>query len=178
MKGWSSEKSFPGSGGLCELRPLIDNSPPLFGIRCAEVIRVVMNATNPFQIPSWAQINHEQRRRERFKKTVIVAVAAAVLLLVGLLIEGCKIERASMSTPVTPQSHVSAVPAIPQSHPVSQGSLVTDAGHSMTVYVVKSGDTISRIAKAHGTTVKAIEAANGLNDDRILVGAKLKIPEA
>ena len=48
----------------------------------------------------------------------------------------------------------------------------------MTVYVVKSGDTLSRIAKAHRTTVEAIEAANGLNDDLILVGAKLKIPEA
>jgi nucleoid-associated protein YgaU len=137
-----------------------------------------MNATNPFQIPTWAQINREQRRRERFKRTVIAAVAVAVLLLVGLLIEGCKTERAAMSTPVTPQGHASAVPATPQSHPVSQGSLVTDTDHAMTVYVVKSGDTLSRIAKAHGTTVKAIEAANGLNDDRILVGAKLKIPEA
>ena len=137
-----------------------------------------MNATNPFQIPTWAQINREQRRRERFKKIVIAAVAAAVLLLVGLLIEGCKTERAAMSTPVTPQGHAPAVPATPLSNPASQGSPVTDAGRSMTVYVVKSGDTLSRIAKTHGTTVKAIEAANGLNDDLILVGAKLKIPEA
>jgi len=44
--------------------------------------------------------------------------------------------------------------------------------------VVKSGDTLTRIAKTHGTTIQAIEAANGLTDDRILVGAKLKIPEA
>lgn len=137
-----------------------------------------MNAPNPFQIPTWAQINHEQRRRERFKKTIIAVVAATVLLLVGLLIEGCKIERAAMSTPVQPVSQVPAVPAAPQSNPVSKGSMMTDAGHSPTVYVVKSGDTLSRIAKAHGTTVKAIEAANGLNGDRILVGAKLKIPEA
>jgi len=137
-----------------------------------------MNASNPFQIPTWAQINQEQRRRERFKKTVIAIVAAIVLLLVGLLIEGCKTERATTSMPVTLQSQVSAVPATSPSNRVSQGNPVTDTNHSMTVYVVKSGDTLSRIAKAHGTTVKAIEAANGLNSDRILVGATLKIPEA
>jgi len=137
-----------------------------------------MNVSNPFQIPTWAQINREQRRRERFKKTVIAVVAAAVLLLIGLLIEGCKTERDTLSTAVTPQGRASAVQAVPQSPPVSQGSSLADAGHSMTVYVVKSGDTLSRIAKAHGTTVKTIEAANGLESDRILVGAKLKIPEA
>jgi len=152
-----------------------------------------MNATNPFQVPAWAQINSEQRRRERFKRTVIVIIAAAVLLLVGLLIEGCKTERDTMSTPkafgvtpltvvpsapVIPQAQAAAVPAIPQAHPVSQVSPAADTGHSMALYVVKSGDTLSRIAKAHGTTVKAIETANDLNGDRILVGAKLKIPEA
>jgi len=148
-----------------------------------------MNASNPFQVPAWAQINSEQRRRERFKRTVIVIIAAAVLLLVGLLIEGCKTERDTMSTAVTPptavpsapltsQAQVAAVPAIPQAHPVTQVSPAANTGHSMALYVVKSGDTLSRIAKAHGTTVNAIEAANGLNGDRILVGAKLKIPEA
>ena len=153
-----------------------------------------MNATNPFQIPTWAQISREQRRRERFKRTVIFSVAAGVLLLVGLLIEGCKTERDTMSTAVTPSTTVSStavpstivapqvqasvVPAIPPPHPASKVSPVTDTRHSMTVYVVKSGDTLSRIAKAHGTTVKAIETANGLSSDRILIGAKLKIPEA
>jgi LysM repeat protein len=44
-----------------------------------------------------------------------------------------------------------------------------------TVYVVKSGDTLTRIAKTHGTTVQAIRTANGLKTDRIVVGQKLKI---
>lgn len=47
---------------------------------------------------------------------------------------------------------------------------------SGTVYTVKSGDTLTRIAKAHGTTVKAIEAANGMTSTKIRVGQKLKIP--
>ncbi len=43
-------------------------------------------------------------------------------------------------------------------------------------YVVKSGDTLTKIAKAHGTTTKAIEAASGLSTTKIKVGQKLKIP--
>lgn len=43
-------------------------------------------------------------------------------------------------------------------------------------YAVKPGDTLTRIAKAHATTVKAIRAANNLRTDRLQVGQKLKIP--
>jgi LysM repeat protein len=52
------------------------------------------------------------------------------------------------------------------------------ATHPETLYVIKSGDSLTRIAKVHGTTVKALKAANGLEGDRIVVGARLKIPEA
>ncbi len=45
-----------------------------------------------------------------------------------------------------------------------------------TIYTVKSGDTLSRIASQYRTTVSAIKAANGLQTDRIKVGDKLKIP--
>lgn len=44
------------------------------------------------------------------------------------------------------------------------------------IYVVKSGDMLEKIAKAHGTTVKAIKAANNMKTDRINIGQKLKIP--
>ncbi len=43
-------------------------------------------------------------------------------------------------------------------------------------YVVKSGDTLTRIARTHGTTIKALEAENNLTTTRIKVGQKLKIP--
>jgi len=43
-------------------------------------------------------------------------------------------------------------------------------------YVVKPGDTLDRIARAHGTTVRAIKAANNLTSDRIVVGRSLKLP--
>jgi LysM repeat protein len=52
----------------------------------------------------------------------------------------------------------------------------TGMGGGEITYVVKSGDTLTKIAKAHGTTVKAIEAASGLSTTQIKVGQKLKIP--
>jgi LysM repeat protein len=48
---------------------------------------------------------------------------------------------------------------------------------SNTFYIVKSGDLLSQIARKHGTTVKALRAANGLKTDRILVGQKLRLPQ-
>ena len=50
------------------------------------------------------------------------------------------------------------------------------ASPSTSRYVVKRGDTLDRIARAHGTTVRAIKAANGLTGDRIVVGRSLKMP--
>jgi LysM repeat protein len=44
------------------------------------------------------------------------------------------------------------------------------------VYSVKSGDTLTTIAKHEGTTIKELRAANNLKSDRIIVGQKLKIP--
>lgn len=43
-------------------------------------------------------------------------------------------------------------------------------------YTVKSGDTLTKIAKTHHVKVKELEAANGLTSTKIKVGEKLKIP--
>jgi LysM repeat protein len=55
--------------------------------------------------------------------------------------------------------------------------LASTTSRPQTLYVVKSGDTLSSIAKAKATTVKALKAANGLSGDRVVAGRKLKIPE-
>jgi LysM repeat protein len=52
--------------------------------------------------------------------------------------------------------------------------VATAAGEQL--YEVKSGDTLTSIARNHGTTVKAIETANNLTSTRIKVGEKLKVP--
>lgn len=46
---------------------------------------------------------------------------------------------------------------------------------STVSYTVKGGDTLSKIAKKHGTTTKALRASNELASDAIKVGQKLKI---
>lgn len=48
---------------------------------------------------------------------------------------------------------------------------------STTVYKIKSGDTLSSIAKTYGTTVSALQQANGIqNPNLIYAGSTLKIP--
>ena len=46
------------------------------------------------------------------------------------------------------------------------------------LYTVKRGDTLARIARAHGTTIRSLKAANSLKSDLIFVGKKLKVPTA
>jgi LysM repeat protein len=53
----------------------------------------------------------------------------------------------------------------------------TGASAGGETYTIKSGDTLTKIAHSHGTTVKALEAANsGLDPNHIKVGQKLTIP--
>jgi LysM repeat protein len=60
---------------------------------------------------------------------------------------------------------------------VNAAAPTTAGGDTGTAsYTVKSGDTLTKIAKAHGTTVKAIESANGFSTTKIKVGQKIKIP--
>ncbi|HSH93449.1 MAG TPA: LysM peptidoglycan-binding domain-containing protein [Roseimicrobium sp.] len=53
---------------------------------------------------------------------------------------------------------------------------ITSSNGSTTSYTVKTGDTLTKIAKNNKTTVQALRAANGLKTDRIHVGQKLKVP--
>lgn len=53
------------------------------------------------------------------------------------------------------------------------GSISNGGDHT---YVVKSGDTLFKIAKTHNTTPKALRSANRLRTDQIKVGQKLIIP--
>ncbi len=45
-----------------------------------------------------------------------------------------------------------------------------------TVYEVKSGDSLDKIARRHKTTVRKLKELNQLTNDRIYIGQKLKLP--
>jgi LysM repeat protein len=64
----------------------------------------------------------------------------------------------------------------PAASAMAGGQAATGSSMGGEAYTVKSGDTLTKIAKAHGTTVKAIRAENNLTTDHIKVGQKLKIP--
>ena len=51
-----------------------------------------------------------------------------------------------------------------------------DASTGGGVYTVKAKDTLTRIAKAHGTTARKLRAFNNLSTDKLKVGQKLKLP--
>ena len=68
------------------------------------------------------------------------------------------------------------IPAGGTAPAVTGGPASIETGVGGETYVVKSGDNLTKIAKAHGTTPKAIKAENNLTTDHIKVGQKLKIP--
>ncbi|HXU78692.1 MAG TPA: LysM peptidoglycan-binding domain-containing protein [Methylomirabilota bacterium] len=72
--------------------------------------------------------------------------------------------------------HVPAAQAAPAT--VATAPAAKEATSGEQVYQVKSGDTLSKIATEHKTTVRAIRSANKLATDRITVGQKLKMPSA
>jgi LysM repeat protein len=43
-------------------------------------------------------------------------------------------------------------------------------------HIVRSGETLTSIAKLHGTTVESLMAINGLKNDRIVIGQSLRLP--
>lgn len=93
---------------------------------------------------------------------------------------GVSIKAVSAANPGVDSSHLKIgqklnVPAAVSHEAVLAGGAM-EAATGEVVYVVKSGDTLMKIAKQHGTTYKAIKAANGLATDKIKVGQKLKIP--
>lgn len=60
----------------------------------------------------------------------------------------------------------------------SDGSRAADSASvgGETIYSVRSGDNLTKVAKANGTTIRELRAANNLRHDQLKVGQKLKIP--
>ncbi len=67
--------------------------------------------------------------------------------------------------------------ATPSTHAAVAGKADTGDAAEAT-YVVKAGDSLTKIATKNGTTIRALRSANNLKTDQIKVGQKLKIPTA
>ncbi len=87
--------------------------------------------------------------------------------------------------PQSPEQNVAVLPTVPTSRDKSQanpssatGKAVAGAGEGAApgTYVVKPGDSLNKIAKATGTPIDKLKAANGLTSANIRIGQSLKIP--
>ena len=115
----------------------------------------------------------------------IVAVAGFVAgLMLPVVLPGPGISTGSPApsaagTPaVTATAGPTAVPSVaPSATPSPQPTPEPTPAPTQVVYVVKSGDQLSRIASKFGVTVAEIQAANNIKDPNLIrVGQKLIIP--
>ena len=145
-----------------------------------------MNSPNPF-VPQGSLLELQSKRRSRVKVAVFCVLAVNVVGLMALLMQGCKREQTEAENQPTIDTNETAMmntnpPPVEASNPPVQPPAVVPAVAPETAgteYVVVKGDSLWKIAKKNGVTVKAIEAANpGIDPARIKVGQKLSIPGA
>jgi LysM repeat protein len=129
----------------------------------------------------------QSKRRSRVKIAVYCVLAINVVGLMALLMQGCKREQTEVENQPTIDTNETAMmntnpPPVEASNPPVQPPAVVPAVAPETAgteYVVVKGDSLWKIAKKNGVTVKAVEAANpGIDPVRIKVGQKLSIPGA
>ncbi|MFZ0829412.1 MAG: LysM peptidoglycan-binding domain-containing protein [Verrucomicrobiia bacterium] len=144
-----------------------------------------MNNPNPF-VPQGSLLEQQSKRRSRMKLGVLCVLVIGVAGLTAMLIQGCKREQVSEeNTPPVDTNTVAAVdtnaPSMVASNPPVVAPPVAVAPPVVetpgTEYVVVHGDTLGKIAKRNGVSLKALEAANpGVEPTKLKAGQKLTIP--
>jgi LysM repeat protein len=61
-------------------------------------------------------------------------------------------------------------------NPLAPAPEAQTAASEFITYTVKGGDTLTKLARKHGTTIKAIREASGLKSNDLKIGQKLKLP--
>jgi LysM repeat protein len=96
---------------------------------------------------------------------------------------GVKIKDLEAANPTVPPTKLKVgmklqVPGSASGVSATGGSPTGASDSGEATYTVKAGDSLTKIAKANGVTVKALRAANDIkaNDNKIKVGQKLKLP--
>ena len=95
-------------------------------------------------------------------------------------VQGVSVKALADANPnVDPRKmHVGQKLIIPVSDttPAATEPAAAKVSKSEGAYTVKPGDTLAKIARAHGTTIKAIRTNNNLKTDQLRPGQKLKLP--
>ena len=155
-----------------------------------------MNNPNPF-VPKGSLLEQQSARRSRLKLAVFCVLAVSITGLVAVLIQGCKREKPtdelnplSLDTSMTnsdlgstnpPLTEVTnppiTVPPVVTNPPVVVAPIEPVTPAAGADYVVVKGDSLAKIAKKNGVTLKALQAANpGVVPTKLKVGQKLTIP--
>jgi LysM repeat protein len=164
-----------------------------------------MNNPNPF-VPKGSLLEQQSARRSRLKLAVFCVLTVCVTGLVVVLIQGCKREKPSEDTDLNPptvdtndvatDTNIPSLteasnPPVPVPPPVTNTPVVNNPVTPVTPvpqvdqpvptagaeYVVVKGDTLGKIAKKNGVTLKALEAANlGVVPTKLKIGQKLTLP--
>ena len=145
-----------------------------------------MNSPNPF-VPQGSLLELQSKRRSRLKVAVFCVLVVGIAGLTAMLIQGCKREQTEAENQPPPETNVTEmntnVPPVEASNPPVQPPVVAQPPVAPeatgTEYVVVKGDSLWKIAKKNGVTVKAIEAANpNIDPAKLKVGQKISIPAA
>ena len=159
-----------------------------------------MNNPNPF-VPKGSLLEQQSQRRSRLKLAVFCVLAVSVTGLVAMLIQGCQREKPKDDLNPMPAVDTNALamemtntPAVVDTNPpvpvppvvsnpppvvVPPPQLPPTAETAGSDYAVVQGDTLAKIAKAHGVSLKALEAANpGVDPKKLKIKQKLVIPSA
>lgn len=154
-----------------------------------------MTNPNPF-VPKGSLLEQQSARRSRLKLAVFCVLAVSITGLVAVLIQGCKREKPSeelqppsVDTSMTnfdnstnpPMTEVTnppvTVPPVVTNPPVVVAPIEPLAQTGGADYVVVKGDSLAKIAKKNGVTLKALQAANpGVVPTKLKIGQKLSIP--
>src|ERR1043165_3702493 len=136
-----------------------------------------MNNSNPF-VPKGSLLEQQSVRRSRLKIGVFCVLTVSVTGLIAMLIQGCKREAppvdsglaldntnvpTMMDSTNAPFADSNSVPYYPPTRTNTPTSFVPPAMPEPvagTEYIVVAGDTLAKIAKAHGVTLAALQAAN------------------
>jgi len=144
-----------------------------------------MNNPNPF-VPQ-GSVLEQNKRRSRMKLAVFCVLAMSVAGLSAILVNGCKKEQIETPPPgpveptnpppIEPTNPLPVLPSNPPPVVYVPPPAPPAPPAAGTEYTVVKGDTLAKIAKAHGVTLKALEDANpGVVPTKLKIGKKLTLP--